>query len=104
MHSSGMRTARSSSRPGGSTPGTPKSGSRHSPGAGMPPDQAPPSVDRHTPVNILPYPKLRLRAVKIPALKGILLNLGYKHIFYRWTAETCCTSKIQPLKRCGCRR
>ena len=33
---------------------------RHPPG-----DQALPTVDRHTPVNILPCPKLRLRAVKI---------------------------------------
>ena len=56
-----MRTARSSSRRGG----------LHQP----PPDQAPqeqaphsgpdPPVDRHTPVNILPCPKLRLRAVII---------------------------------------
>ena len=51
---------------------------RHPPGAGTPPEQAPPRdqtipsprrrhpppVDRHTPVNILPCPKLRVRAVK----------------------------------------
>ena len=38
------------------------------PGASPPPDQAPPApgsppVDRHTPLNILPCPKLRLQAV-----------------------------------------
>ena len=33
---------------------------------GTPPGtRQPPPVDRHTPVNILPCPKLRLRAVKI---------------------------------------
>ena len=41
MHSSRMRTARSSSRPGGCPPGP--SGTRH------PPDQAPPSGTRHSP-------------------------------------------------------
>ena len=50
-------------------------GTRPPPGPGTPPDQAPPRtrhpqtrhppVDRHTPVNILPCPKLRLRAVII---------------------------------------
>ena len=80
MHSSRMRTARSSGRLGGacfggSPPGTPQA--RPPPGTGTPPphnweqaplrDQAPPGtrhppVDRHTPVNILPCPKLRLRA------------------------------------------
>ena len=44
-------------------PGTPQeqtpTGTRH------PPDQTPSPVDRHTPVNILPCPKFRLRAVKI---------------------------------------
>ena len=78
MQTSRMHTARSSSRWGGlhqappdQTPqdqaplpgpdppgaGTPHPGTRHPPLA-----QAPP-VDRHTPVNILPCPKLRLRAV-----------------------------------------
>ena len=86
MHSSRMRTACSSSRPGGAPPGTPREqippqdqaslgsrylppgpgtpGTRHPPGA-RPPDQAPPLVDRHTPVNILPCPKPRLRAIII---------------------------------------
>ena len=122
MHSSRMRTARSSSRAGGlhqappqdqppraCTPpeASPPPWSRHPPGtgtlqdqtpreqvpsheqahplgAGTPLEQAPPRsrhpprdqtipsprrrhpppVDRHTPVNILPCPKLRLRAVK----------------------------------------
>ena len=41
----------------------PPPGSRHPPRPD-PPEQAPPLVDRHTPVNILPCPKLRLRAVK----------------------------------------
>ena len=68
MHSSRMRSARSSSRPGGLHQ-APPSGTRH-----PPQDQAPPPpsgtrhplpVDRHTPVNILPCPKLRLRAVKM---------------------------------------
>ena len=44
----------------------PRPAARH---AGIPPAMhtviAPPPVDRHTPVNILPCPKLRLRAVKI---------------------------------------
>ena len=58
MHSSRMCTARSSSRRGEISTRTP--GTRPpSPGPGTPP------VDRHTPVNILPCPKLRLRAVKI---------------------------------------
>ena len=43
--------------------GTPQT--RHPPGPStlLPSDQAPPLVDRHTPVNLLPCPKLRLRAV-----------------------------------------
>ena len=63
MHSSGMRTARSSSRPGGFPSGTPPRPCTP-PGAGTPRTRHPP-VDRHTPVNILPCPKLRLRAVMI---------------------------------------
>ena len=48
MHSSRMRTARSSSHPGGSAPGTPRT--RHPPGPGTPPgadplEQAPPRPD-----------------------------------------------------------
>ena len=69
MHSSRMHTARSSSRWGWSPPSNPP-GTRH------PLDQTPPPrpgtyqtrhppVDRQTPVNILPCPKLCLRAVKI---------------------------------------
>ena len=91
MHSSGMRTACSSSRPEGSPPGTPwgvgtPPRTRHPreqaplgpgtpPGASTPPDQAPPReqappdqpppVDRHTSVNTLLCPKLRLPAVII---------------------------------------
>ena len=61
MHSSRMRTARSSSRPGGLHQAPP--GSRLPPDQAPPWDQAPPPVDRHTPVNILLCPKLRLRAV-----------------------------------------
>ena len=69
MHSSRMRTARSSSRPGGLHQPPPRDlGTPPGPGTAQdqaPPwDQAPP-VDRHTPVNILPCPKLRLRAVTI---------------------------------------
>ena len=61
MHSSRMRTARSSGHPGGVATRHPpleqaSPRSRHPPGAGTP-------VDRHMPVNILPCPKLRLRAV-----------------------------------------
>ena len=94
MHSSRMHTARSSSRPGGlqqaplgpgthpgpctpprtgthprdqapPIPGTPN-GTRHpsQSQAPPPPGPDPPPVDRHTPVNILPCPKLRLREVK----------------------------------------
>ena len=81
MHSSRMHTTHSSDcRGGGSPPGTPlwdqvppprpdtplgpgTPPARHPPRAGTPQEQAPP-VDRHTPVNILPCPKLRLRAVK----------------------------------------
>ena len=77
-----MRTARSSSRRGGlhqaPPPGPDPPGAGTPPGTKHPPDQAPPRmrhppgsrpppVDRHTPVNILPCPKLRLRAVKINA-------------------------------------
>ena len=90
MHSSRMRTARSSNRRGVSTRHLP--GTRHPPWDQTPPgpdplwdqapplwDQAPPGpgthlwdqappVDRQTPVNILPCPKLRLRAVIIRIL------------------------------------
>ena len=38
---------------------------RHPPGSRHPPRSRHPPVDRHMPVNILPCPKLRLRAVKI---------------------------------------
>ena len=68
MHSSRMRTARSSSRPAPPRSRHPWTrhppGSRHPPRPGAPPEQTP-LVDRHTPVNILPCPKLRLRAVII---------------------------------------
>ena len=49
--------------PGGrSQPGTPRT--RHRPDQAPPtPGAGTPPVDRHTPVNILPCPKLRLRAV-----------------------------------------
>ena len=107
MHSSRMRTARSSSRSGGlhqaplrtrhplgpgipPGPDTPKDQAPPGPGTplgpdphlgpappgpgtpprpGTPPDQTLPGPDtpwtRHPPVNILPCPKLRLRAVNI---------------------------------------
>ena len=64
MHSSSMRTVRSSSRRGGGgSPHIPPPAQDqvHPPGPGTPA----PAVDRHIPVNILPCPKLRLRAVKI---------------------------------------
>ena len=64
MHSSRMRTTHSSSR-GGSPPCITPPGTMHQPGPCTPQDHAPPLVDRHTPVNILPCPKLRLRAVTI---------------------------------------
>ena len=83
MHSSRMRAARSSSRWRGlyqSPPGPDPPGTRHPPGPGTPQTRPPgtrycprtkhsppgsgiPAVDRHTPVNILPCPRLRLRAV-----------------------------------------
>ena len=50
--------------------GTPSLQSRHSPGADTP-TPGPSPVDRHTPVNILPCPKLRLRAVKIPLTANV---------------------------------
>ena len=78
MHSSRMRTARSSSRRGGSPPGTPGTmrtpgdhappspwnhappppGTMHPPPPGTmhPPGPCTPPVDRHMPVNILPCP------------------------------------------------
>ena len=68
-----MRTARSSSRPGGSPPGTPP-GTRH------------PSVDRQTPVNILPCPKLRLRPVNIAikiTIKSVSVDGRHQHSFYQ---------------------
>ena len=70
MHSSRKRTARSSSRPGGSPSGTPPDQAPHPTpqnqtpqGPGTPPGPDPPPLDRMTGVNILPCPKLRLRAV-----------------------------------------
>ena len=54
MHSSRMRTARRSSRPGGSPPGLPWS--RHTP-PGTPPEQTPPPwTESQTPVKIKPCP------------------------------------------------
>ena len=78
MHSSRMRTTRSSSHQGDlhqAPPPTRPPQSRHPSqgrhttplGFAPPRDQTPP-VDRHTSVNILPCPKLRLRAVKMLAL------------------------------------
>ena len=71
MHSSRMRTAHSSSRDGGSPPGTPP-GPDPPPRAGTPagagtPWTRPPCGQNssHTLLKILPCPKLRLRAVKI---------------------------------------
>ena len=80
MHSSRMRTARSSSRQGGGgfPPGTP--GTR-------PPRTSPPLVDRHTPVNILPCPKLRLRAV-ITFLFFFFLNVVTFSIQSNYTLKT----------------
>ena len=67
MHSSRMCTARSSGRLGGACfgGGLPQALPRPDPlGAGIPPPESRhPAMDRHTPVNILPCPKLRLRAV-----------------------------------------
>ena len=75
-----MRTARSSSHPGGCLHQAPP-GSRHPsgpgtpnpPGADTPQNQSPPREQNswHTPMKILPCPKLRLRVVKI---YGILLS------------------------------
>ena len=82
-----MRTAHSSSRGGVSTRHPPRAeappprAGTHPPGPGTPlrtrnppRDQAPPPVDRHTPVNILPCPKLRLRAVMNWNLKQYIAN------------------------------
>ena len=72
-HSSRMRTARSSSSrrglhqapPPGSRPPSPRGSRHHPPPTADTPGAYIPPVDRHTPVNILPCPKLRLRAVII---------------------------------------
>ena len=81
MHSSRMRTARSSSCPAGVNqapaplpqeqaprtrhpPGVGPPGSSHPPPQSSPPSRHPPG-SRHPPLNILPCPKLRLRVVKI---------------------------------------
>ena len=102
MHSSRIRTARTNSHLGGSpdptleqtplgigTPGTrhPRDQAPPPPGPGIPlgPGTHSPStrhhtgpgtplVDRHTPVNLLPCPKLRLRAVKIRRILQIMLH------------------------------
>ena len=69
MHSSGMRTARSSSRPGGVSTRHPPGPHQTPPGEGTPLGAGTlpgPGTPRHTPVNILPCPKLRLRAVIRP--------------------------------------
>ena len=48
---------------------------RHPPGTRHPPPgPGTPTVDRHTPVNILPCPKLRLRVVKMGAKPILELN------------------------------
>ena len=108
MHSSRMRTARSSSRPGGlhqAPPGTrhpsrdqappwdqipfrtrhtlqrrPPSRPGTPPGAD-PPGPGTPPVDRHTPVNILPCPKLRLRAVKALATFTCISKASQWYLF-----------------------
>ena len=72
-----MRTARSSSRPGGlhqAPHGTRHlPGTRHPPGPGTPQDQAPLLwTEWQTGVNILPCPKLCLRAVNISKLCHIV--------------------------------
>ena len=65
-----MRTARCSSRLGGLHQAPPQERAPPGAGTGTPRDQTPPGpgtppVDRHTPVSILPCPKLHLRPVKI---------------------------------------
>ena len=79
MHSSRMRTARSSSRPGGVLHQAPH------PESGIPPEQIPPGpgtppVDRQTPVNILPCRKLRLRAVRSLNMSGVLGGALYSKL------------------------
>ena len=84
MHSSRMRTDRSSSRCGGCVhqappdyappwDQTPTPLGPDTPRNQTPQDQVPPGtgtpLDRHTPVNILPCPKLRLRAVIISTIE-----------------------------------
>ena len=89
MHSSRMRTARSSSRRGEGGLHQAPSRTMHlrdhappwtmhprSPVPGTPREQAPPAVDRHTSVNILPCPKLRLRAV----INGVMGNQTFGYI------------------------
>ena len=69
MHSGRMRTVRDSGSPGGLHQASPRGqtppGTRHPPSPGPDPRTRHPPVERHTPVNILPCPKLRLRAVII---------------------------------------
>ena len=85
MHSSRMHTARSSSRPRGVStrhppeqvspwPGTPRAGT---PQTRHPPRADPPACGQnswHTLLKILPCPKLRLRAVKIPRLNSVFFS------------------------------
>ena len=49
------------------------------------PQTRPPPVDRHTPVNILPCPKLRLRAVKMQI--GLLHLYLIISFFFRWKTK-----------------
>ena len=80
MHSSRMRTARSSSRPGGVSTKHPRD--QNPPGPDTPP------VYRHTPANLLPCPKLRLRAVIKEGTKPILEEpprLGELHLMQAYT-------------------
>ena len=77
-----MRTTRSSSCPGGSPPGTPREQtppSRHTP----PWSRHPPCEQNswHTPMKILPCPKLRLRAVINRRCEGTLM---FYIIFPSW--------------------
>ena len=104
MHSSRMSTVRSSSRSGaGSTrhppdqapprdqtpPRTRHPPTRHPPGS----DTTTPAVDRQTPVNILPCPKLRLRAVINVNSKEInLFQCFLKYVYFDIWSSRCVKS------------
>ena len=99
MHSSRMRTARSSSSPGGSPPVTPRT--RHPPGT-----RHPLWTKWQTGVNILPCTKLRLRAVIkhwspescFVWFCGVMWMMTYNHVTRISHRRTSSRLKVQKLR------